>query len=39
MSWEAVMRETRAFREYYMAHFDSPEKRLVAKNPEPFRLD
>jgi hypothetical protein len=37
-SWETVMRETRPFREHYMQHFDSPEKRLRDKNPEPFRL-
>ena len=28
----------RAVREHYMQHFDSPEKRLRDKNPEPFRL-
>ena len=27
-----------AFRDYYMRHFDSPEKRLRDKNPVPFRL-
>jgi hypothetical protein len=37
-SWEAVMRQTQPFRDYYIQHFDSPEKRLRDKNPEPFRL-
>jgi hypothetical protein len=37
-SWETVMRETQPFREDYMQRFDSPEKRLRDKNPEPFRL-
>jgi hypothetical protein len=38
MSWlEAVRRFARA-RAHYMRHFDSPEKRLRNKNPEPFVL-
>lgn len=36
--WEVVMRETQSVREYYRAHYDSPERRLRDKNPEPFCL-
>lgn len=38
LSWEQVMEETRAVREHYMTHHDSPERRLADKNPEPFVL-
>lgn len=38
MSWEDAIRNFAATREYYMRHFDSPERRLRDKNPEPFRL-
>lgn len=38
LSWETVMRETKVFRDYYRKHYDSPERRLAQKNPEPFRL-
>ncbi len=38
MSWEAVMRETEAFRQFYLKHYDSPERRLRNKNPKPFRM-
>jgi hypothetical protein len=39
ISWEAVIDETEWSREYYLKHFDSPEKRLRSKNPKPFVLD
>lgn len=39
LSWEAVMRETELVRRYYLDHYDTPEKRLHDKNPEPFRMD
>jgi hypothetical protein len=39
LSWEAVMRETELVRRYYRDHYDTPEKRLGDKNPEPFRMD
>jgi hypothetical protein len=38
MSWSDAMRAFAPYREYYLRRFDSPEKRLRAKNPEPFRL-
>ena len=38
MCWEAVMDETEPQRRFYMKHFDSPEKRLRSKNPEPFKM-
>jgi hypothetical protein len=38
MTWEEVMDQTEPQREYYMKHFDSPEKGLRNKNPKPFRL-
>ena len=38
MIWEDAMRIFAATREHYMRHFDSPDKRLRDKNPEPFRL-
>ncbi len=38
MSWSEAMRHFAPTREYYMRHFDSPEKRLRDKNPEPFRM-
>jgi hypothetical protein len=39
VAWEDVIRQTAFFRDYYMRHFDSPERRLRDKNPAPFRLD
>jgi hypothetical protein len=39
IAWEDAMRMMAPFRDYYMAHYDSPEKRLADKNPEPFVLD
>jgi len=36
--WETVIFETGPQREFYMSHFDSPEKRLRNKNPAPFRM-
>jgi hypothetical protein len=39
LSWEAVMRETESVRRYYLEHYDTPERRLRDKNPEPFRID
>lgn len=39
MSWSDAMRALAPFREYYMHKFDSPEQRLRARNPQPFRLD
>jgi hypothetical protein len=38
MTWEQVTAETEPMRQYYMKHFDSPEKRLRNKNPAPFRM-
>jgi hypothetical protein len=38
MTWEEVMDQTELQREFYMKHFDSPDKRLQNKNPAPFRL-
>ena len=38
MSWEAVTDETEPQRQFYMTHFDSPERRLRNKNPAPFRM-
>jgi len=39
LSWEAVMKETESVRRYYLEHYDTPEKRLRDKNPEPFRME
>ena len=39
LSWEAVMKETESVRRYYLDHYDTPEKRLRDKNPEPFHMD
>jgi hypothetical protein len=38
MTWEEVMDQTELQREFYMKHFDTPEKWLENKNPAPFRL-
>ena len=38
MSWSEAMRMFAATRERYMREFDSPQQRLLDKNPEPFRL-
>jgi hypothetical protein len=38
MTWDEVMDQTEPQRNFYMRHFDSPEKRLHNKNPAPFRL-
>jgi len=39
MSWSDAVRAFAPYRDYYMRRFDSPEKRLRARNPEPFRLN
>jgi hypothetical protein len=38
MSWAAAMRHLAPSRRHFKATFDSPEKRLREKNPEPFVL-
>jgi hypothetical protein len=38
MTWEEVVIQTEPQRRFYMEHFDSPERRLRNKNPEPFRM-
>lgn len=38
MSWSETARWFAPFREHYMQHFDSPERRLADKNPKRFRL-
>jgi hypothetical protein len=38
MSWEDAIRSFAPLREYYMRHFDSPEKRARDKNPKRFCL-
>ena len=38
MTWDEVMDQTEPQREFYMKHFDSPEKRLRNKNLAPFRM-
>ena len=38
ISWAEAMRSFASLREYYMQHFDSPEKRVRDKNPERFSL-
>lgn len=38
MSWSDAIRHFAAARDQYMRHFDSPERRLGAKNPKRFRL-
>ena len=38
ISWSHAMRVFAPYRDYYMRRFDSPEKRLRARNPEPFSL-
>ncbi len=38
ISWSDAMRHFAPTREYYMRHFDSPEKRLRDKNPERFQI-
>ena len=38
MSWADAMQHLAPTRERYMREFDSPEQRLRAKNPKPFRL-
>lgn len=39
MAWEEVVFQTEPQREFYMKHFDSPERRLRNKNPAPFRMN
>jgi hypothetical protein len=39
MSWEQAWRYFAPVRDYYMRHYDSPERRLADKNPERFRMD
>lgn len=38
MSWSDAMRLFAPARARYMREFDSPERRVRDKNPEPFRL-
>lgn len=38
MSWSDAMRIFTPARERYMREFDSPQRRMLDKNPEPFRL-
>ena len=38
MSWSDAMRAFAPYRDYYLRRFDSPERRLRARNPEPFKL-
>jgi hypothetical protein len=38
MSWSAAMRAFAPARARYMREFDSPQQRVLDKNPEPFRL-
>jgi hypothetical protein len=38
MSWSAAMRAFAPARVRYMREFDSPQQRVLDKNPEPFRL-
>jgi hypothetical protein len=38
MSWSEAMHAFAAERARYMREFDSPQQRLLDKNPEPFRL-
>jgi hypothetical protein len=38
MSWHDAMRSFAPWREHYMRHFDSPEKRAGDKNPKRFSL-
>jgi hypothetical protein len=38
MSWSEAIRAFAPARERYMREFDSPQQRLLDKNPEPFRL-
>jgi hypothetical protein len=38
MSWAEAMEAFAATRARYMRDFDSPQQRLLDKNPEPFRL-
>jgi hypothetical protein len=38
MSWSAAMLAFAPARARYMREFDSPQQRVLDKNPEPFRL-
>jgi len=38
MTWEEVTFQTELQRQFYLSHFDSPERRLRDKNPVPFRM-
>jgi hypothetical protein len=38
MSWSDAMRIFAPARARYMREFDSPQQRILNKNPEPFRL-
>jgi len=38
LTWEQVTEATEAQRAFYMERYDSDEKRLRDKNPEPFRF-
>jgi len=39
VDWSAVQRNFAPLLEQYRKHYDSPEKRLQGKNPEPFRIE
>jgi hypothetical protein len=38
MTWSEAMQAFAAAREHYLRDFDSPQQRLLDKNPDPFRL-
>jgi hypothetical protein len=38
MSWSEAMQAFAPARARYMREFDSPQRRMLDKNPEPFRL-
>jgi hypothetical protein len=39
VDWGKVIDETEPLRRYYLEHYDTPEKRLRDKNPQPFRME
>jgi hypothetical protein len=39
MTWAEAWEYFAPLRNYYMRHYDSPERRLADKNPERFRID
>jgi hypothetical protein len=38
LSWSEAVWQMAPLRDYYMHHFDSPERRFADKNPRPFEL-